>query len=377
MITAGEASGDLLGAGLAGAIREIRSDAELIGMGGDAMAGAGVRLLQDYRPVSVVGIVEVLGRLPEIRAAMNRLKAAIREQKPDILVPVDFPDFNLRLASYASSLGVKVVYFVSPQVWAWRRRRVRRIREIVDHMLVLFPFEESFYRQEKVPVTFVGHPVVERVPASGESELLQQVLVDGGLDPAGPTVALVPGSRRAEVGRILPPVLGAARLLKVRRPDLQFLLCRAGGIDPEWLVSQVNRYGVEDLVIHDRSFPEPLRGCLAGVVASGTATLEAAMTGLPMVVVYRMNGLSYLLGKMLVQVDHVAMPNLVAERRILPELVQEECTADRIADELEQILESPERAAGVRDALLGIRSLLHGQGAYQRAAEVVLNHWNS
>ncbi len=376
MITAGETSGDLLGAGLAGAIREIAGDAELLGMGGEAMARAGVRLVQDFQPVSVVGLVEVLAHLPKIRAAMERLRAVIREEKPDILVPVDFPDFNLRLASYARSLGVRVVYFVSPQVWAWRKRRIRKIRKIVDHMLVLLPFEASFYEREQVPVTFVGHPVVERVPEDGNGELLVRVLQEGGLDPAGPTVALVPGSRRGEVGRILPALLGAARRLKRKRPDLQFLLSRAPGIDPDWLARYTSGSGVKGLVVHSGRFPEVLRGCRAGVVASGTATLEAAMTGLPMVVVYRMNLLSYLLGKLMVKVDHVAMPNLVAGRRVLPELVQGDCTAERIAAELEDLMDSPERSSEIRTALSGIRNRLQGEGAYRRAAEAVLNHWN-
>lgn len=376
MITAGEASGDLLGAGLANAIQAIAPDAELFGMGGDAMSAAGVRLVQDSRTISVVGIVEVLAHLSDIRAAMARLKAVIDEEKPDILVPVDFPDFNLRLASYAHSRGVRVVYFVSPQVWAWRKRRVHKIRKIVDHMLVLFPFEERFYREAGVPVTFVGHPVVERVPAQGGTEVLESVLENAGLDPARPTVALAPGSRKSEVGRILPPLLETAGLLHRKRPELQFLLSRAPGIEPAWLASRMDGAAGVDLAVHCGDFPELLRGCQAGVVASGTACLEAAMTGLPMVVVYRMNRLSYFLGRMLVQVDHVAMPNLIAGHRVLAELVQGECRPDRIAEELSLLLDSPERAAGVRAALLGIRDQLQGRGAYPRAAEAVLNYWN-
>jgi len=376
MITAGETSGDLLGAGLAAAIRSVRPDAELFGMGGEAMAGAGVRLVQDSAPVSVVGIVEVLSHLSDIRAAMARLKAVIDEEKPDILVPVDFPDFNLRLATYARSRGVRVVYFVSPQVWAWRKGRVHQIRRIVDHMLVLLPFEEPFYREAGVPVTFVGHPVAERVPAAGSDELLESILDHAGLSPDAPTVALVPGSRKSEVGRILPAMLGAARLLSRERPELQFLISRAPGIEAGWFEGQLAAAAVPRLVAHGGSFPELLRGCRAGVVASGTACLEAAMTGLPMVVVYRMNLVSYLLGRLLVQIDHIAMPNLVAGRAVLPELVQGECRPDRIAEELSRLLDSPDQAAEMRSALLAIRDQLQGQGAYPRAAEAVLNHWN-
>ena len=376
MITAGETSGDLLGAGLADAIRAMAPGADLFGMGGPAMSAAGVRLVQDSSVVSVMGIVEVLAHLKEIRAAMARLKAVIDEDKPDILVPVDFPDFNLRLAAYARSRGVRIVYFVSPQVWAWRKRRIHAIRRIVDHMLVLFPFEESFYRRQGVPVTFVGHPVVERVPAEGGEQMLESILKKAGMDPKRPTIALVPGSRKSEVGRILPPLLQAAVMLRRARPDLQFLLSRAPGIEAGWLDARLRGGAVSDLVVHGGDFPELLRGCRAGVVASGTACLEAAMTGLPMVVVYRLKFLSYVLGRMLIDVDHVAMPNLVAGAGVLPELVQGECRADRIVEELTRVLDSPERASAMHIALLGIRDLLRGEGAYERAAEAVLNHWN-
>lgn len=376
MMTAGETSGDLLGAGLAAAIRSMAPDAELFGMGGAAMAGAGVRLVQESGAVSVVGIVEVLAHLPDIRAAMNKLKAAIRKEKPDFLIPVDFPDFNLRLAAYAREQGVRVIYFVSPQVWAWRRRRVHNIRKIVDHMLVLFPFEEPFYREAGVPVTFVGHPVAERVPVQGGEERLAKILQQAGLEPAAPTVALVPGSRKSEISRILPPMLEAARLLRRKRPDLQFLLSRAPGIEAGWLENNLPGEPVQGLAVHGGDFPELLRGCKAGVVASGTASLEAAMTGLPMVVVYRMQTLSYLLGRLLVRVDHVAMPNLVAGSRVLTELVQGDCRADRIAHELGRLLDDPERCAEIRSALIGIRERLQGRGAYARAAQAVLNHWN-
>ncbi len=243
-------------------------------------------------------------------------------------------------------------------------------------MLVLFPFEDPFYRDAGVPVTFVGHPVVERVAAEGGGQLLKSVLIQAGLNPERPTVALVPGSRKGEVARILPPILKAAGLLHRDRPELQFLLSRAPGIEEDWLMRQMGGVPVANLAVHCGDFPEVLRGCAAGAVASGTASLEAAMTGLPMVVVYRMNLLSYLLGRLLVEVDYVAMANLVAGKPVLPELVQGECRADRIAAELSLLLDDRHRASGIRSALLGIREQLQGQGAYARAAQAVLNYWN-
>ena len=375
MITAGEPSGDLLGAGLAGALLAKRPDAVLLGMGGPAMAEAGVRLVQDSAAVSVVGLFEVLSHLPAIRAAMDRLKQVILEEKPDILVPVDFPDFNLRLAKWAARRGVRVVYYVSPQVWAWRRRRVHAIRKIVDRMLVLFPFETGFYEDAGVPVTFVGHPVAERVPAAGNSDKLRTVLAGVGLNPEGTTVALLPGSRTGEVDRILPFMLDGARILSELHPELQFLVSSAPSLPAGKIEQVVAEAGLDRVVVHTGDFPEVLRGCVAGVVASGTASLEAAMTGLPLVVVYRMNSLSYLLGRLLVKVDHIAMPNLVAGERVLQELVQGDCNGPAIAAALTPLLENRQKRESVQAALAGIRGRLEGRQSYARAADAVLSHW--
>ncbi len=375
MITAGEASGDLLGAGLASAILARQPQAVLFGMGGAAMAGAGVRLVQDSAAVSVVGLFEVLSHLPVIREAMERLKQTILDEKPDILVPVDFPDFNLRLATWAASRGVRVVYYVSPQVWAWRRRRVHAIRKIVDRMLVLFPFEARFYEEAGVPVTFVGHPVAERVPVEGDPHLLRSVLAGAGLSRSAPTIALLPGSRTGEVDRILPFMLDGAKILAAANSDLQFLVSSAPSLPAGRIEQVVSAAGLKRAVVHTGDFPEVLRGCRAGVVASGTATLEAAMTGLPMVVVYRMNLFSHLLGRMLVHVDHVAMPNLVAGERVLPELIQGDCNGSAIAAAITPLIEDCHRRDSMQEALRGIRGKLEGDQAYARAAAAVLTHW--
>jgi lipid-A-disaccharide synthase len=369
MLSAGEASGDRLGAGLARALLQRRPELELIGMGGEQMADAGVRLVQDASEVAVVGIFEVLAHLPAIRRAKKRLEQALVDQRPDLLVPIDFPDFNLRLAAGAQRTGVPVVYFVSPQIWAWRRGRVKRIRELVRRMLVLFPFETRFYEEAGVPVTFVGHPVAERDEDAPPRETLCE---RAGLDPAKTIVALLPGSRRAEVARLLPVMLQAARRLGATHPGLQWLVPHAPGLPREALEQEIAASGIADVHVHAGDFPQILTVCAAGAVAAGTASLEAAVVGLPMVVVHRVHPFSYLLARGLVKLEDVALPNLVAGRRVVPELIQKDCTPERIAATLRGYLDDPERVHQVREGLRDVRSRLGGPGVFDRAAEQLL-----
>ena len=370
MISAGEASGDRLGAGLARALRDLQPGVELIGMGGGQMAEAGVRRVQDAAAVAVVGFSEVIAHLPEIRAAMGRLEQVLERERPDVLVPIDFPDFNVRLAARAARAGVPVVYFVSPQVWAWRRRRVRSIRRLVRRMLVLFPFETEFYEQAGVPVTFVGHPLGERRPPAASREELASRLA---LDPQRRTLALVPGSRRVEVARLLPVMLAAAKILEEDRGDLQFVVPVAPGLALTEILEPLERHGSEHVRAHSGDFPDLLTLCEAGVVASGTASLEAAVSGLPIVVVYRISAVSHAIARVLVRVDHVAMPNLVAGRRVVPELIQRQCTPERVAAELARYLDDPGHAARVRGELADVRARLGGPGVFERAAREILS----
>ncbi len=374
MLSAGEASGDRLGAGLARALRQRVPALELFGMGGGEMARAGVEIVQDANEVAVVGFLEVLSHLPALRRAKRRLGEALERRKPDLLVPIDFPDFNFVLAHGARRRGVPVVYFVSPQVWAWRRGRVRTIRRLVRRILVLFPFEVDFYRDAGVPVTFVGHPVAERGIASVSTEALGRQL---GLDPRSTTVALLPGSRRSEVQRLLPVMLAAAARLREKRPALQFLIPLAPGLPREVVTTHAERSGLAGLHIHEGDFPDVLRLCAAGVVASGTASLEAATVGLPIVVVYRVGTVSYWISRALVRVDHVALPNLVAERRIVPELIQSECTAETIAEHVEQYLDRPDRVERARRELAEVRRRLGDRGVFDRAADAVVDELSS
>jgi lipid-A-disaccharide synthase len=369
MISAGEASGDRLGAGLARSLRRMRPDVEIFGMGGDEMADAGVRLVQHASEVAVVGFVEVVRHLPMIRRAMARLTAAARTERPDLLIPIDFPDFNLRLAGSVKAAGIPVVYYVSPQVWAWRRGRVKAIRRLVRRMLVLFPFETAFYEAAGVPATFVGHPAASPRERARREELLPRI----GLDPARPVVALLPGSRVGEAGRIFPLLLDAAHLLGRTHRGVQFAVPKARTIPEGFLEGLAARSSMANLAIREGAYPGLLDVADAGAVASGTATLDAALAGLPFVAVYRMQALSYLVAKTLVRVDHVALPNVISGARIVPELVQGAFTPSSVAGILAGWLDDPSRAAAIRSALLGVAAQLRGDGAFDRAAAAVLD----
>ncbi len=374
LLSAGEASGDRLGAGLARALRRLRPDVELSGMGGAEMAEAGVRLVQDASEVAVVGVLEVLSRLPQLRAAMARLRAALADG-PDLLVPIDFPDFNLRLAGEAARCGVPVVYFVSPQVWAWRRGRVREIRRRVARMLVLFPFEVPFYEQAGVPVTFVGHPMAggQEVPAEETRALAARL----GLRPDARRLVLLPGSRPGEVARLLPRMLAAASHLSRTRPDLETLLPLAQGLDANAVQDAVAGSGVPGARVHRGDYPAVLTLGTAGIAASGTATLDAALAGLPVAVVYAFQPLTYLLGRLLVEVDHIALPNLVVGRRLLPEMVQGAFTPEAAAAAVAPWLDRPQDREEVRAGLREVRARLGDPGALDRAAQAILGELNA
>jgi lipid-A-disaccharide synthase len=371
MISAGEASGDRLGAGLAAALRKQDPTIDLVGMGGPQMRDAGVRLVQDSAEVSVVGISEVLSRLPQISRAMKRLEHLIDEERPDLLVPIDFPDFNLRLAARAGRRDVGVVYFVSPQVWAWRPRRVHRIRRLVREMLVLFDFERAFYDAADVPVTWVGHPLADGPLGGADPAQLRQRV---GLQAESTVVALLPGSRAGEIDRHMPVLLEVAGRLRRERPGLEFLVPLAPSAPERALHDLIEDSGLQGIHVHAGDFPDVLRCCAAGAVASGTASLEAATVGLPMVVIYRMNPMSHWIGKRMIQVDHVAMPNLIAGRRLVPELLQDACNPSRIAAELERYLSDPTHTQAVREGLGTVLRKLGEPGVFERAAERVRAH---
>jgi lipid-A-disaccharide synthase len=365
LVSCGEPSGDFYGAELVRHLRRELPQLKVFGLGGDRLLGEGAQLTAHVRELAVVGLVEVIRHLGRLRAVFRTLLAEILQDPPQLAVLVDYAGFNLRLARELRRHGIPVVYYVSPQVWAWRRGRIRTIRETVARMLVLFPFEEELYRQAGVPVTFVGHPLVDFLqPPVSRSQLRR----DLGLDPARPLVAVLPGSRRQELDQNLPPLAEAVVRLASRRPDLQFVLAAAPGLEP----SLAARLGGTPLRVQANRTHDVVGAADLALVASGTATVEAALLGTPMVVVYRISALSYALGRPFVSVPHYAMVNLVAGRRLVPELIQGGFTAAAVEAEALSLLENPEKSATMRAGLVEVRRLLGEPGASGRAAWAVL-----
>ena len=367
MISCGEPSGDLYAGALAVEIRRRQPDAAIFGLGGQRLMAGGGELLVDYRGISVTGLFEALRVLPKSLTAFNRLVDAARTEKPDALVLIDFPDFNFRLASAVKKLGVPIIYYISPQLWAWRQSRMKVMQRLVNRVLVIFPFEEKIYKDAGVPVQFVGHPLVDLARALEPKDSFLREL---GLHPERPIVALLPGSRPNEVERLLPVISEAVALIAARLPQAQFVIARAPSLDDR-IFSRTKWSGVRPVEVLART-DDVLAISDVAITASGTATVQAALHGRPMVVVYRLSPLTYRMGRRFLLVENVAMVNLIAGRRIVPELIQDDCTAENIAAETLLLLTNPERAAETRRGLDDVRAKLGGPGASGRAAEAVL-----
>ena len=375
MISCGEASGDLYAAALASELSRADPDGRVFGLGGDRLAAAGAELVGHYGGLSVTGLVEALAVVPRALAMLRRLVAVARSRRPDVLVVIDFPDFNFRLASAVRRLGIPVVYYVGPQVWAWRPGRMRAMRRFVQRMLVIFPFEETVYREAGIPVEFVGHPLVDLTETRASRAA---VLGAAGLEPTAPTVALLPGSRPNEVQRLLGVLVTAAARIAAAQPDAQFVVARAPHLDDE-LFAPLRRWdgpGRPPAVVESRT-DDVLSSSDVVVTASGTATVQAALHERPMVIVYKVSPLTYRIGRHFLHVDTFGMVNLVAGESIVPELIQERCTPEAIADEVLGYLTDADRAQRTRATLRAVRARLGASGASRRAAEAVLAAANS
>ena len=374
LISAGEASGELYGAQLMDALRRRAADTEFFGVGGDRMRGAGCETVVDAHEIAVVGLTEVVSSLPRIWRHFHHLLDKIDRRRPDIAVLIDFPDFNLRLAKQLHRRGIPVVYFVSPQLWAWRAGRVRQVRRYVRKMLVIFPFEEQWYRERGVKAEYVGHPLADEQRDDGARD-----------ESRVPTIALLPGSRQKEVEMNLPEILRAGVQLWQQIGPVRFVMPVAPTLPRGWLEQAV----VGQYLELSSAYPDAalelsytddaraaLQGARAAVVASGTATVEAALAGTPFVMVYRVSRSSWFLGRWMVRVPHFAMPNLIAGRRVVPELVQSDFTAENIVRELRKIIPNgPERATmitGLAEVKAKLRPAASGRRAVDRAAEAVL-----
>lgn len=369
-ISCGEASGDLYAAMLLDALRERVPDLKAFGLAGRRSEAAGCELVVDLEEISVIGLFEVLSKVPALKRAMTRLHELAKKQRPAAAVLIDFSGFNLRLAQKLRALRIPTIYYVSPQVWAWRRSRIRAIRRTVDEMLVILPFERAFYEEKGVPVRYVGHPLVDRVHASTDRDTFCREL---GLDPARPIVTFLPGSRLREVELHLPVVRASIAALAKAKPELQFLVSRAATVPARSLVDGLGS-AIDQVRLLEKRTYDGLTYSEASVVASGTATIEAALCDTPMVVIYRVGALTYFLGKPFVQLPFYSMVNIIAERELVPELLQGDMTSENVVAHVLRLLEAPQ-AAVMRQGLKDVRERLGEPGASSRAAEVVLSHF--
>lgn len=372
MLSAGEASGDLHGATLCRALRELAPGARLVGMGGARMAEAGMEVVADPTGRAVVGMSEAVGRIPGLYRAYRALVRRIYEERPRALVLIDFPEFNLRLARQARRAGVPVVYFIPPQLWAWRRGRIRQMARRVTRVLAVFPFEQALYEEAHVGVDFVGHPLLDVLPLHLTRDEARRRL---GLDAAASVVGLLPGSRREEVARLLPPMLEAARRLAAVDPRRRFLIGAAPTVDRAQVTALLAAAAEADgprVEIVEGLTHELMAGSDVVLIASGTATLEAALLGAPMVVCYRVSRLTETVARMLARVSWISLPNIVAGRKAVPEVLQDEVTGHRLASEALHLLEDAAAATAQRAAFKEIRGRLGEPGVGPRAARAVL-----
>ena len=370
MISCGEASGDLYAGALATELKRRVPDVEIVGFGGPRLRQAGGQLIGDFSRYSVTGLIESIAVMPRAAMMLWRLISAARRNRPDVFVPIDFPDFNFYLVGALRRLGIPVVYYVSPQLWAWRPGRMKTMQAAVKRVLVIFPFEERIYQEAGVDVRFVGHPLVD---LARSTEPRASFLAAQGLNPDAPTVALLPGSRHNEVAQTIPAYVQAMTLIRARVPGVQFTVACAPQIEDAEFAPLSNTSGVPaPALVRDRT-DDVIASADVAITASGTATVQCALHEKPMVVVYRLSPMTYRLGKRYVTVDMFAMPNLVAGERIVPELIQDDFTPERVAAEVVSLLTDRARHARTTEALRRVKAQLGESGASGRAAEAVLD----
>ncbi len=365
-VIAGEASGDQHGAKLIKAMQKKNPALFFCGIGGPALRQAGVRILVDASELTVVGITEVFSKLPGILKGMGTIKKLLKSLKPELLILIDFPDFNLHIAATAKKIGIPVLYYISPQIWAWRRGRVKRIGRLVDHMAVILPFEQQFYTTNHVPATFVGHPLLDTPLPTAD-----QIFTTGVEGQV--TIGLVPGSRDNEIARHLPVMLNTADILKDRLKQAIFIISHAASVERkqiEMIVAQHPcRMNVE--IISDGVETVFERSDVI-VAASGTVTLQAAIHGVPMVIIYKVSPISFMLGRAMIRVPNIGLVNLVAGRQLVPEFVQNAANAENISSAVEEMLTDRIKLNHLKKQLFALRDVMGGAGASDRVAELAL-----
>ena len=367
MISAGEASGDLHAANLVKALHNIDDSVEFRGMGGEKLLEAGVDILVDCSDIAVVGIVEVLFNYRKILRVLNQLRDELRKNPPDLLILVDYQEFNFKLAQTAKECGVKVLFYISPQVWAWRPHRVHKMGERIDMMAVLFPFEEKFYKKANVPVQFVGNPLVDEAKATKNKI---DAINAYQLDSSKKILGLFPGSRRGEVKRVLPIQLEAAVLLKKKHPDLQFILPVASTLKKQEFEACMQKYSSLDIKLVKDNAYDVMQVCDAIITASGTATLEIALMGIPNAITYKISPISYFILKRMVTIDNIGLVNIVAEKNIIKEFIQGDAQADKICHEIDKILTDEHYRNNMITELSKVKQKLGKQGGSNNIAQL-------
>lgn len=368
LMVAGEASGDLHGAALARELFRLHPGLVLEGIGGERMQEAGVQLKHYASGLSVVGGWEVVGRLRTLAQAFVRVRKILLQERPDLCILIDHPDFNLLVARVAKRAGIPVVYFIGPQVWAWRRGRIKTLKRLVKKMLLIFPFEEELYREAGLDASFVGHPLLDRLGAVVGREEATRILE---LDGKGVVIGLLPGSRIEELRRHLPVMLRAGERIFASLSNVQLVVALADALPLEEAKAILQDTKLPVKLMKGMTY-EVMQASDLLIVASGTATLEATLLGVPMIIIYRLSPPSYILGRLLVRVPYVGMANLVAGKKVVPELLQGEANPGRIAALALELLASPERLRGIRAELEGVKAKLGAPGASTRAAHEVL-----
>lgn len=368
MFSAGESSGDQHAANMFLELKKHQPDIKGFGMGGAKMALAGIDIRYDSGSIGVIGVVEVLKHYSEIRRALKLIQQLVSTERPDLLVCVDYKEFNLKLARFAKQCGIKVLFYVSPQVWAWRPGRVKTYGKAIDMMAVIFPFETTYYDAENVPVRYVGHPSVDKVHPQ-RSRLEDMAIFN--LDEGNPVIGLLPGSRANEINRLLPIMLAAAEILQARIPGIQFMLPQADSISDELLESYMDRSPVKITVIKNQPY-DVIQCCDVVMTTSGTATIEIALLNVPMVITYKLAALTYWLGRWLVNTPFIGLPNIILGKGFIKELIQYEATSENLAEEIERILTDKFYADQMRDNLNQVKQQLGQGGGSKNMAELAL-----
>lgn len=370
LVSAAEASGDMYAARLAEALQR-RAQVTLFGLGGEKMRGAGVELIADYHDIAAMGLAEVIGKIPRALRILRRLQREAILRKPELSILVDSPGMNFPLARRLHPRGFRLVYFISPQIWAWRSGRVKALRKRIEEMLVIFPFEARFYERAGIRVQFVGHPLVDMVRTT---QMREEFSARHGLDAGRPIVTLLPGSRHSELRYHIPAIAAAAREIasgRAGRAQPQYVLAAAANLRDEEF-APLERAGMNAVLVRDETY-NALGAADCAIVSSGTATVEAALLGAPMVVIYRVSRATAAVARCMVHTSYFAMPNLIEGREVVPELIQDALTPEALAQKVSGLLDNPARRAAMRSGLAEIRARLGQGGAIERAAERIVS----